>query len=136
MEGPIHEAIRLLAAKGRTGDAGAFRKFQELASHAMEADQLLLLANLAKKAFAQEVSNLPIVRIGLLGACTFHPWRHLLEVRLLGEGVRPLFSEGLFDNYTAEILEPGGILEAGQMDFVLLCPSANRLMKPSLAEGN
>ena len=136
MERPVHEAIRLLAARARTGDAGAFREFQELASHAMEADQLLLLANLAKKAFAQEVSNLPIVRMGLLGACTFHPWKHLLEVRLLGEGVRPLFTEGLFDNYTAEILEPGGIFEEGQLDFALLCPSANRLMKPSLAEEN
>ena len=136
MEMSVHEAIRLLAAKARTGDAGAFREFQELASHAMEADELLLLANLAKKAFAQEVSNLPIVRMGLLGACTFHPWKHLLEVRLLGEGVRPLFTEGLFDNYTAEILEPGGILEAGQLDFILLCPSAQRLMKPALADGN
>jgi len=134
--GAVHETIRLLSAKGRSGDAAAFHEFQELASHLTEADQLLLLANLAKKVFAQEVSNLPIVRIGLLGACTFHPWRHLLEVRLLGEGVRPLFTEGLFDNYTAEILEPGGILEAGQLDFVLLCPSANRLMKPALAQGN
>ena len=136
MEMSVHKTIRLLAAKRRTGDAGAFRKFQEMGSHAKEADELLLLANLAKKVFVQEVSNLPIVRIGLLGACTFHPWKHLLEVRLLGEGVRPLFTEGLFDNYTAEILELGGILEAGQLDFILLCPSANRLMKPSLAEGN
>jgi FkbH-like protein len=136
MESSAHEAIRLLAAKARRGDARAFREFQELASHAMEADELLLLANLAKKAFAQEVSNLPIVRIGLLGACTFHPWKHLFEVRLLGEGVRPLFTEGLFDNYTAEILEPGGILEGGQLDFVLLCPSAQRLMKPALADGD
>jgi len=136
MEMSVHEAIRLLAAKGPTGDAGAFREFQELASHVTEADQLLMLANLAKKVFAQEVSNLPIVRMGLLGACTFHPWKHLLEVRLLGEGVRPLFTEGLFDNYTAEILEPGGILDSGQQDFILLCPSAHRLIKPTLAQEN
>jgi len=73
MERSAHEEIRLLAAQARTGDAGAFCEFQELASHAMEADELLLLANLAKKAFAQEVFNLPIVRMGLLGAYTFHP---------------------------------------------------------------
>jgi len=57
-------------------------------------------------------------------------------VRLVGEGVRPLFTGGLFDSYTAEILEPGGILEAGQLDFILLWPSAQRLMKPALADGN
>ena len=136
MERPAHEAIRLLATKARAGDTGAFGEFQKLATRVEEADQLLLLARLAKKVFAPEVAQLPPVRVALMGACTFHPWKELLEVRLLGEGVQPFFVEGLFDNYLAEILEPGGLLDSGPLDFILLCPAAQRLPKPSLAEAD
>ena len=75
----------------RAGDPGAFGHFQQLATRVEEADQLLLLASLAKKVFGREVAQLPPVRMALMGACTFHPWKELLEVRLLGEGVQPLF---------------------------------------------
>jgi len=120
----------------RAGDPGAFGHFQQLATRVEEADQLLLLASLAKKVFGREVAQLPPVRMALMGACTFHPWKELLEVRLLGEGVQPLFFDGLFDNYLAEILAPGGILDSGPLDFILLCPAAQRLPKPSLAEAD
>jgi FkbH-like protein len=136
VERPAHEAIRLLARKARAGDPGAFGHFQQLATRVEEADQLLLLASLAKKVFGREVAQLPPVRMALMGACTFHPWKELLEVRLLGEGVQPLFFDGLFDNYLAEILAPGGILDSGPLDFILLCPAAQRLPKPSLAEAD
>lgn len=136
MEPSPAEASRLMAARALQGDPRAFQEFRELASRTLEPDQLLRLVQLGKKSFALQISQMPPLRLALLGAGTFHPWKSFLEAYLWGEGVQPIFFEGLFDNYPAEILEPGGILESGPLDFVLLLPSAQRLPKPELGEGN
>ena len=98
---------------------------------ATEFDDLIFLSTLRKRAIAdglakQNLADVRSLRMAILGGCSLYPLSELLAHLLDTAGFACQFFSGDYDNFVAEIMEPGGAIYEFRPDVTLLLPGVQR----------
>jgi len=117
-----------------SGDSQFWDRLAEATREASGFEQLFLLSSLRKKAHARSLPRPGVVqdkiRLALLGGYSLYPLRELVEHICETEGFPCELWLGDFDNYIAEITDPGSGLYTFAPQVALLLPSEHRCRYP------
>jgi FkbH-like protein len=107
-----------------------WKELQAQTRQASDFQELFALSNYRKKALARRFAKMgpepTPLRVALLGAYCFYPFRELLLHVCELDGIRCEIWEGAFDNYHAEIMDGSSGLYGFAPDVVLLFPAEHR----------